>query len=56
MATYSAGFERSFGDVKLNADYVATMGVHLPSVIFPNSYGGADPAFAPFTQFDAPGR
>jgi hypothetical protein len=56
VATYSAGFEHSFGDVKVSADYVATMGVHLPGAILPNSYGGADPAFAPFTQFDAAGQ
>lgn len=53
VATYSAGFERSLGDLKFGAEYVATVGVHLPSAFFPNSYGGADPAFAPFTQFDA---
>jgi hypothetical protein len=56
VATYSAGFEHSFGDVKVSSDYVATMGVHLPAAILPNSYGGADPAFAPFTQFDAAGQ
>src|SRR5271157_782560 len=56
VATYSAGLEHSFGDLKVSADYVATMGVHLPGTIFPNSYGGADPAFAPFTQFDAAGK
>ena len=56
MATYNAGFEHSFGDVKVGADYVATVGVQLPSMIFPNSYGGADPAFAPFTRFDAGGK
>ena len=56
VATYSAGFEHSFGDVKVSSDYVATMGVHLPAAILPNCYGGADPAFAPFTQFDAAGQ
>lgn len=56
VATYSAGFEHSFGDVKVSADYVATMGVHLPGSTFPNSYGGAAPAFAPFTQFNAAGQ
>jgi len=56
VATYSAGFAHSFGDVMVGADYVATMGVHLPAVILPNSYGGADPAFAPFTQFNAAGQ
>ena len=34
----------------------ATAGVHLASVYSPNSYGGADPAFAPFTQFDSSGK
>ncbi len=33
-----------------------TAGVHLASVYSPNSYGGADPAFAPFTQFDSAGK
>ena len=40
IGTYSAGFEHSFGDLKVGADYVATVGVHLPSSIYPNSYGG----------------
>ena len=56
IETYSAGVEHSLGDLKLSADYVATMGVHLTSEILPNSYGGADPAFAPFTRFDATGH
>ena len=56
VATYSAGLEHSLGEVHVGADYVATMGVHLPASILPNSYGGADPAFAPFTQFDAAGQ
>ena len=56
VATYSAGLEHNFRDLKVSADYVATMGVHLPAVIYPNSFGGADPAFAPFTKFNAEGR
>jgi len=56
VGTYAAGLEHSFGDVKVSADYVATVGVQLPGEIFPNSYGGADPAFAPFTRFDAAGK
>ena len=56
IETYSAGFEHRVGDVNFSADYVATMGVHLTSEIFPNSFGGADPAFAPFTRFDSAGR
>jgi len=30
--------------------------VHLPAANLPNSYGSADPAFAPFTQFDTAGQ
>ncbi|MBZ5594936.1 MAG: TonB-dependent receptor [Acidobacteriia bacterium] len=56
VATYTAGFDRDFGEVKWSAGYVATVGVKLDSLAYPNSYGGADPAFAPFTKFDAKGR
>ncbi|PYT29129.1 MAG: hypothetical protein DMG58_16870 [Acidobacteria bacterium] len=56
IATYTAGFDRDFGDVKWNTSYVATIGVGLAGMSYPNSYGGADPAFAPFTQFDGAGR
>jgi hypothetical protein len=56
IGTYSAGVNHDFGQVKLSANYVATVGVHLPSVFFPNSYGGASPAFAPFTQFNSAGQ
>jgi len=53
IATYSAGFEHAFGDVKVGVDYVGTAGIHLSSAIFPNGYVGADPAVARFAQFDA---
>jgi len=56
IGSYSAGLEHDFADLKFGAAYVATVGVKLPSVFYPNSYGGADPAFAPFTQFDANGN
>ncbi|HEV2349362.1 MAG TPA: TonB-dependent receptor [Terriglobia bacterium] len=56
IETYTAGVDHDFGDIKFSAAYVATMGVHLASAFFPNSYGGADPAFAPFTQFDSTGH
>jgi hypothetical protein len=56
IGTYSAGLQHAFGDLKVSADYVATVGVHLPSGIFPNSYPGASPGFAPFTQFNAAGN
>jgi Carboxypeptidase regulatory-like domain len=53
IESYTAGIDHDFGDVKFSAAYVATGGVHLSSIYYPNNYGGADPAFAPFTQFDA---
>ncbi len=56
IGTYSAGVEHDFRDVKLGVSYVATAGVHLSTVFSPNSYGGADPAFAPFTRFDSAGH
>jgi len=56
IQSYTAGVEQDLGQIKLSASYVATMGVRLPSVAFPNNYAGASPAFAPFTTFDAAGR
>jgi len=56
IESYTAGIDHDFRDVKLSVAYVATAGVHLASVYSPNSYGGADPAFAPFTQFDSTGK
>jgi hypothetical protein len=56
IATYAAGIEHDFHGVKMNAGYVGTAGVHLPSVFFPNGYTGADPEFARFTQFNAAGH
>ena len=56
IGTYTAGVEHDFHDVKAQVSYVGTAGVHLTTVFSPNSYGGADPAFAPFTRFDSAGR
>jgi hypothetical protein len=56
IGSYTAGLDHDFGDIKFSAAYVATAGVHLSSVYSPNSYGGADPGFAPFTQFDSTGK
>jgi hypothetical protein len=56
IGSYTAGFDRDFGDIKWNAAYVATVGVGLPSMSFPNGYSGADHVFAPFTKFDAQGH
>jgi hypothetical protein len=56
IESFTAGVDHDFKDVKFTAAYVGTGGVHLASVYSPNSYGGADPAFAPFTQFDSTGQ
>jgi hypothetical protein len=56
IGTYTLGFDHDFGGIILSSAYVGTAGVHLPSVFSPNGYAGADPAFAPFTQFNAAGQ
>jgi hypothetical protein len=56
LGTFTAGIDHEFRDVKLNAVYVGTVGVHLPRVYAPNSYVGAEPEFAPFTRFDSSGH
>ena len=56
IATYTAGVDHDFGQIKANASYVATIGVGLPAIAFPNGYGGASPEFAPYTQFNAAGQ
>jgi hypothetical protein len=56
IGSYTLGVDHDFGDVKATVSYVATTGIHLPCVFSPNSYNGADPAFAPFTEFDATGH
>ena len=56
IGTYTAGIDHDFGSVKVTAAYVGTVGVDLASVESPNGYGGASPAFAPFTQFNGQGH
>ena len=56
IATWTAGIEQKLGGANLTAGYVGTAGIKLPSMDFPNGYSGADPAFAPYTQFDSSGR
>jgi hypothetical protein len=56
IGTDTLGIDQEIGSVKLSASYVGTVGVHLASVLSPNGYGGADPAFARFTQFDSTGH
>jgi hypothetical protein len=56
IGSYTLGLDHDFRDFKASAAYVATVGIHLPAPFFPNSYTGADPAFAPFTTFDDAGN
>src|SRR5712692_1362677 len=56
VTTQTLGIDHEIGSVKLNASYVGTAGVHLASVLSPNGYGGAEPAFAPYTQFNSAGK
>jgi hypothetical protein len=55
IQSYTAGVDHEWGDVKFSAAYVGTMGVRLPSIVYPNGYTGADANFAPFTSFDSAG-
>lgn len=56
IGTYTTGFEHSFGDVKLSASYVATVGIHLSAMQVINGFAGASPEFAPFLQTDSSGN
>ena len=56
IGSWTAGVDHDFRDVKVSVSYVATAGIHLARVYNPNSYSGADPAHAPFTQFNAAGQ
>jgi Carboxypeptidase regulatory-like domain len=56
IGTDTLGVDQEIGSVKLSAAYVGTVGVHLADVLSPNGYGGADPAFARFTQFNSAGQ
>ncbi|HEY6267762.1 MAG TPA: TonB-dependent receptor [Candidatus Acidoferrum sp.] len=56
IGTDTLGIDQEMGSVKLSASYVGTVGVHLANVLSPNGYGGAEPAFARFTQFDSTGH
>jgi len=56
IGTWTAGLEQKLAGVNLSAGYVGTAGIKLPAMDFPNGYNGADPGFAPYTQFDSSGR
>ncbi len=56
IGSWTAGIDHDFKDFRFSLAYVATEGIHLTAGYSPNSYGGAEPAFAPFTEFDSQGR
>lgn len=56
IATQTLGVDQDLGSVKVSASYVGTTGVRLASVVSPNGYGGASPAFARYTKFNASGQ
>jgi hypothetical protein len=56
IGMWTAGLEQKIDGVTLDADYVGTAGIRLPGMNYANGYPGADPAFAPYTQFDSAGR
>ncbi len=55
IGTWTASLERHLGSATLNAAYVGTAGIKLPVTDSPNGYAGAQPPFAPYTQFDSSG-
>jgi len=56
VGTWTAGVEHKVRGVTLDGAYVGTAGIKLPTVDFRNGFPGADPAFAPYSQFDSSGR
>ena len=56
LNTWTFGLERQFGGLTADAAYVGTSASRLPYMSYPNGYPGADPGFAPYTQFDGSGE
>ena len=55
LQTWTLGLERQFGGLTADAAYVGTSAFRLPRTSFPNAFPGADPGFAPYTNFDSSG-
>lgn len=55
LQTWTLGLERAFGGLIADAAYVGTASFRLPRAANPNAYPGADPGFAPSTDFDSSG-
>ncbi len=56
LYTWTAGIEKSFGNLVADANYVGTAAEHLPRISFPNAYPGATAQFATHTLFDSNGN
>ncbi len=56
IGTWTVGVEQKIRAVTVSAAYVGTAGVKLTAADYPNSYTGATPAFARYTQFDPAGQ
>jgi hypothetical protein len=55
LQTWTLGLERTFLGLTADAGYVGTESFRLPRSSYPNGYPGAEPGFAPYTQFDGTG-
>jgi len=55
VPTVTASLEHTFQDVAVSAAYVATSGVRLPAICYPNGYTGASPEYANYTRYDEAG-
>ena len=55
LQTWTLGVERQFRGLTADAAYIGTAAFRLPRVSFPNAFPGADPGFAPYTDFDNTG-
>ena len=55
LQAWTLGLERQFGGLTADAAYVGTSAFRLPRTSFPNAFPGADPGFAPYTNFDSSG-
>jgi hypothetical protein len=56
LYTWTLGIERKFANLTADLGYVGTAAEKLPRISFPNSYPGATPEFAPYTEFNSTGE
>ena len=56
IGSFTASVEHTWKGVVFGAAYVGTAGVKLEGINSPNSYSGASPQFAHFTQFNSLGQ